>query len=187
VDSAASERLELSLQAPLSAAATNFQGPATLRADKSLAFSRAGESFAIACDLRLRLPAQPARPLPDSGANGAPLQLLAGIEIVLNFLAPDAPDRYFELSAGRQPLRWSGAAPACSLRVVDEWQDVAVRLEAPAAAGFWIAPIETVSISEDGFERVYQGSQILAVWPVELRAGAPWDARLLLHVSPAGS
>ena len=62
-----------------------------------------------------------------------------------------------------------------------------MRLDAPAAAEFWVAPIETVSISEDGFERVYQGSQILALWPVELRPGVPWDARLALHVSPAAS
>jgi alpha-amylase len=190
VDSAASERLEMSLLAPLCAAVAGSPGETTLRAEKSFAFSRAGESFAIACDVRLTHVGQtsgsvPSTPGAELAPNGKPLRFFAGIELVLNFLAPDAHDRYFDLPAGHQPLNWSGAAPASSLRVVDEWQDVAARIEAPAAAEFWIAPVETVSVSEDGFERVYQGSQILAVWPVELHPAAPWDARLTLHVSPA--
>ena len=54
------------------------------------------------------------------------------------------------------------------MRLVDEWQDVAVEIEARGASQLWISPIETVSESEEGFERVYQGSQILGVWNVEL-------------------
>jgi hypothetical protein len=46
----------------------------------------------------------------------------------------------------------------------DGWQKVRITLHAPGTDGFWIAPIETVSESEEGFERVYQGSQILARW-----------------------
>jgi alpha-amylase len=37
----------------------------------------------------------------------------------------------------------------------------------PAAAAWW-SPIETISNSELGFERVYQGSAFVAVWPVRL-------------------
>ena len=185
VDSAASERLEMSLTAPLSAAATGSAAEATLRAEKLFAFARAGDTFSIACDVRLASQGPASRPVPDTPPNGKPLHLFAGIEVVLNFLAPNANDRYFDLPAGRQPLNWCGSAPASSLRVVDEWQDVAARIEAPAAAEFWIAPVETISISEEGFERVYQGSQILAVWPIELSAGANWDARLALHIGPA--
>ena len=69
------------------------------------------------------------------------------------------------------------------LRVVDEWQRVAVALEAPSARNFWIAPIETVSESEDGFERIYQGSQIIAVWPVELQSSAEWTGQLIFRAS----
>ncbi len=75
--------------------------------------------------------------------------------------------------------------PASTLRVVDEWQNVAATIEAPSAGQFWIAPIETVSESELGFERVYQGSQILALWPVELAAGAPWRGEAILRITPA--
>ncbi len=41
---------------------------------------------------------------------------------------------------------------------------------APAATALW-APIETISNSEYGFERVYQGSALAFVWPVELGIG----------------
>jgi hypothetical protein len=68
---------------------------------------------------------------------------------------------------------------------VDEWQDVAVAIDAPAASHLWIAPIETVSESEEGFERVYQGSQILAVWRVQMLPSTNWTAETLLHVTPA--
>ena len=40
----------------------------------------------------------------------------------------------------------------------------------PAADAWW-SPIETVSNSESGFERVYQGSSLLFSWPLRLGAG----------------
>ena len=112
-----------------------------------------------------------------------------GIEIILNFLAPDEPDRYFEFGGGRHLLRWAAAIPGPELpqgrlRVVDEWQNVAATLAAPGASQVWVAPIETVSESEEGFERVYQGSQILAVWPVNFSAGALWRGSVSLHIEP---
>ena len=63
--------------------------------------------------------------------------------------------------------------PAVDLSVVDEWQEINAEIRAPVARNFWILPIETVSESEEGFERIYQGSQVIAVWPVELVPRAP--------------
>ena len=68
------------------------------------------------------------------------------------------------------------------MRLVDEWQDVAVEIEARGASQLWISPIETVSESEEGFERVYQGSQILGVWNVTLDPAEPWSAETVFHV-----
>ena len=78
-----------------------------------------------------------------------------------------------------------GAEIGSRLRVVDEWQNIAVTIEAPGAQELWIAPIETISESEEGFERVYQGSQILAVWPLELTAAKPWTGEISLAVEAA--
>ena len=109
--------------------------------------------------------------------------------MILNFLAPREQDRYFETPGGRHPLAWSaavsGGETGSRLRIVDEWQNVAVTLEAPLAQEFWITPIETISESEEGFERVYQGSQILAVWPLELTGSKPWTAEVSMRVEAA--
>ena len=40
----------------------------------------------------------------------------------------------------------------------------------PPATTWW-SPIETISNSESGFERVYQGSALVFVWPTELAPG----------------
>ena len=138
--------------------------------EKTLSFARTASGFDVHCDVLLRRIAQGAA------------SVYVGIETVVNFLAPSAPDRYFESNGQRFPLRWAASVPASELRVTDEWQGVRVTLSAPAARDYWIAPIETVSEAEDGFERIYQGSQIIAVWPVELAPGGEWNGKLTLKV-----
>jgi len=44
-------------------------------------------------------------------------------------------------------------------------------LRGDPAPRWWIIPIETISQSESGFERVYQGSAILAVWRLPAALG----------------
>jgi 4-alpha-glucanotransferase len=139
-------------------------------AEKAFSFSRTDQGFDVTCDLTLR------RTAPGAAS------VYLGLESVFNFLAPSSPDRYFEIAGARYPLRWGTHVPASDLRVVDEWQGVSVTLSAPGARDFWITPIETVSESEDGFERIYQGSQIIAVWPIELAQGAEWKCRLSVKV-----
>jgi hypothetical protein len=140
-------------------------------AEKKLSFAPTAKGFDVTCEVTL-----------GRTAHGT-ASVNVGIEVILNFLAPSAPDRYFESAGQRYPLRWGAAAPASELRVVDEWQGVSATLDAPGAQNFWIAPIETVSESEGGFERIYQGSQIIAVWPVELAPGAEWKGKLVLSIA----
>jgi alpha-amylase len=139
-------------------------------AEKTFSFAVTPQGFEITCDVALR------RTAPGTAS------MFVGIEVVINFLAPSAPDRYFETHGQHYPLRWGAATPASELRIVDKWQGIGVTLAAPNAQDFWITPIESVSESEDGFERIYQGSQIMAVWPVELAPGAQWNGRLALKV-----
>ena len=144
---------------------------------KRFSFAHDGEGCSVRCTVEL------------SAAGSEPLRAFVGLELVLNLLAPDEPDRYFETAQGRHFLRWTTALPAAppadTLRVVDEWQNVAATIQAPGATEFWVAPIETVSESEQGFERVYQGSQILVLWPVEIATGSPWRGETILRVAPA--
>ncbi|MGB8540185.1 MAG: alpha-amylase/4-alpha-glucanotransferase domain-containing protein [Candidatus Acidiferrales bacterium] len=139
-------------------------------AEKTFSFSALPQGFEIICDVALQ------RTAPGAAS------MFVGLEVVINFLAPSAPDRYFETHGQRYPLRWGASTPASKLRMVDEWQGVSVTLGAPNAQDFWVTPIESVSESEEGFERIYQGSQVMAVWPIELAPGAKWTGRLGLKV-----
>ena len=165
-------RVRLAREGALSQASAGAPTEFPLRAVKTFSFLKTDDGFGVACQFELSL------------RNPEPLRLCVGLEVVLNLLAANEPDRYFECSGERHPLGWRAAVPASELRVVDEWQDVAVTLEARGAHQFWIAPIETVSESEKEFECVYQGSQILAVWPAELSPGAAWAGGIVLRIAP---
>lgn len=111
-------------------------------------------------------------------------ELRGGLELVLNLLAPDAHDRYFVLpgAAVRPRLAWSGEFHGDCLSLVDEWLDLRIDVRVRPAATWWILPIFTVSQSEGGFEKVYQGSAILPHWPV---TGAELRATVRLEFGPA--
>jgi 4-alpha-glucanotransferase len=134
---------------------------------KKFTFGAAPVGCEVACEINLKVKAPLERPI------------ALGIESVINLLAPTEPDRFFETSKGRMNMRFSGSLPASILRMEDGWQRIRVAVHAPHAEQFWIAPIETVSESEEGFERVYQGSQILAVWRLPLTKQKTWSARLV--------
>jgi alpha-amylase len=137
---------------------------------KLFLFGPTPQGCEVSCDISITLSAPLSRPL------------AMGVESVINFLAPADSDRFFETPAGPQNLRFSGILPAPLLRVEDGWQKMRVTLHAPGSQEFWVAPIETVSESEGGFERVYQGSQILAVWRPDFVQHTSFSARLLWRV-----
>jgi len=176
----AGSRIVVEIDSPLEM--PGVDPPRSIHIEKELNFNSNGGDCGINCALRISLP--------ESSA-GEAVKFQAGLEIIVNFLAPNESDRYFEAGEDknreRHPLNWEGETSEQSLRVMDEWQNVSATLEAPTAKKFWICPIETVSESEEGFERVYQGSQILAVWPVELQAGAEWRGQLTLRIAKAHS
>jgi alpha-amylase len=119
---------------------------------KRFSFGPAPNGCEISCEVGLKLKQSLDR------------AVMVGIETVVNLLAPTHPDRFIETSGGPQNLRFSGELPGPILHLQDRWQKLKITLHAPGADNFWLAPIETVSESESGFERVYQGSQILARW-----------------------
>jgi len=106
-----------------------------------------------------------------------PVPLSLGVELVFNLLAPNAPDRYIAAAGERHPLEFAGEIKAPKLELVDEWQGVRLVLEARPECRWWVVPIRTVSQSEAGFEAVYQGSAILAVW--EINASSSPESRWL--------
>jgi hypothetical protein len=144
--------------------------PPRLAITKHFLFGPTPRGCEVSCDVSLSLSWPLGRPV------------LFGIESVINLLAPTEADRFFETPSGPQNLRFCGALPGPILRMEDGWQGIRVALHAPNAEAFWVAPIETVSESEGGFERVYQGSQILALWRPELMEHTSFSTRLLWRV-----
>lgn len=181
VEQATPQETKLAIEAPLRQVLAGVDPGFILRAEKVLQFENQENGIGVRC--RVELAPKPAAA--SQGGSGAPVQFAAGLELVINLLAPNVPDRYIEFAGERKPLEWSGVVEGQRVRLVDEWQDVAVEIEARGASQLWISPIETVSESEEGFERVYQGSQILGVWNVTLDPAQPWSAETAVHLSPA--
>ena len=137
---------------------------------KQYSFSPAPNGFEAACEITLKF------------KETLEKAVAVGIESVINLLAPTEPDRFFETPDGKKNLRFSGVLPGPILRMEDGWQRVRIALNAPLAEVFWVAPIETVSESEEGFERVYQGSQILALWRPPFTTQKTWSTRLVWRI-----
>ncbi|UCD58281.1 MAG: DUF1926 domain-containing protein, partial [Candidatus Hydrogenedentota bacterium] len=94
------------------------------------------------------------------------------VELNLTLLAGESEDRYYEIpsvSLRQNRMNSIGTLDSVSLvRLVDRWTNIAIVIQYEPAATFWRFPIETVSQSEGGFERTYQGSSVTAVWPLSL-------------------
>jgi len=111
-----------------------------------------------------------------------------GVEFDFNMLAPDAEDRYTEIDGLRPPLPTLGAvaetSPASTVAYIDEYQKLGIRLEADHAAKIWRMPIHTVSLSEGGFEKVFQGNCTLFIFEKALSAGQELSVKFELFAGP---
>ena len=116
-----------------------------------------------------------------------PVDLMFGVELCAGLMAGDAHDRYYDMP-GRvladRRLRSSGEeSDVTTFRLVDEWLGIELACMLDRPAELWRFPIETVSLSEAGFERLYQGSVITPVWRItleqELSFGVTQQIRLI--------
>ena len=83
------------------------------------------------------------------------------------------PSAWFEAGGVRGRHDGSGTSDAVtSFAQGNDYVGVSVETALSEPAALWWAPVETISNSEGGFERVYQGAGILVSWPVSLRPGA---------------
>ena len=110
-----------------------------------------------------------------------PLECRLGVEWAITMLGGGGnPEAWWEVDGARASHDGSGASSGIqSVAQGNQWLGVALGTTvSPAAADAWHAPIETVSNSEAGFERVYQGSALLLSWPVSIAPGARWTATI---------
>ncbi|MBT9140153.1 MAG: Alpha-amylase 1 [Dehalococcoidia bacterium] len=103
------------------------------------------------------------------------LTVMFAVEFNINFLAGQAPDRYYSVPGvelNESNLSSSGELQQVEqIGLVDEWLGISTQFNFAQAVKLWRMPLETVSQSEDGMERVYQGSTLLPAWQLGLQPG----------------
>ncbi|MBI5960865.1 MAG: DUF1926 domain-containing protein, partial [Chloroflexi bacterium] len=144
-----------------------------VRVSKTLKFRRGDDSYR--CDYRV------------TNLADAPVTLRFGVELVSGFDGGQNPE-YCGLTI-------NGSAEAKSLAVAAEYPAVTehtttttlrtmaltTRLDHPCT--LWAFPLETITNSEAGYERGYQGTVYLHLWNLTLAAGASWQGGLTQQVS----
>ncbi|MBI2894992.1 MAG: DUF1926 domain-containing protein [Deltaproteobacteria bacterium] len=126
-----------------------------------------------------------------SRIEGPALPLTFAIESAWTLLGGDDPERFYEvpgqsLSDLDHQLRsrgtWSGVG---DVRVIDRRSGFKMTFAPSLGADAWRFPLETVSQSEEGFERNYQGTVLAFAWRAELAQGAaPLRVKLGLRFDP---
>jgi len=110
-----------------------------------------------------------------------------GTEFNFSLLAGNAQDRYYDIpghTLDKKNLASSGETNNVrQVSLVDEWLRLRLTMEFGEPAELWRAPVETVSQSEAGFERVYQSSMVMPVWRISLPPGKSWTMELGVNVA----
>ncbi len=96
------------------------------------------------------------------------------------------PAAWWDTDGDRVAFDTSGAiGPATSIACGNDAVGVTVRALAAEPCDIWWASVDTISISEDGFERTHQGSGLTFVWPLDLAPGSERTVAVRLAVSTA--
>ncbi len=112
-------------------------------------------------------------------------EVTLGVEFGLSLLAGSAPDRYYysperEKVGNLSTVERFGGLRSFGLR--DEWQGIDLRLVFSREVDLCTYPVETISRSEGGVERVYQSSCVVPFFSLRLARGKLWEAEIRLEV-----
>jgi alpha-amylase len=118
-----------------------------------------------------------------------PTNLRFGIELNWGIVGGDSPRSYLEVESQRRDLDdFGGDTGVSALAIGSTLPDLAgeVQLALDRAANLWHFPLEVVSNSEAGYERIYQGTCTFLWWDVLLEPGRPWKANLTFCLNQLG-
>jgi alpha-amylase len=109
-----------------------------------------------------------------------------GTEFNFSLLAGNSHDRYYDIPGhvlDKRNLASSGETNNVNqVSFVDEWLRLKLTLVFNQPAILWRAPVETVSQSESGFERVYQSSLVMPIWRISLGPNTSWETEIAVKV-----
>lgn len=112
---------------------------------------------------------------------------LFGPEFNFAMLGGDSPDRYYfsteKTLEGTALISKNIEKNIKSLSVVNEYDGFKLEVKTEEAADYWRFPVETVSLSEAGFERVYQSSVVIPFYDIKLAAGEEKEMTFQLKIS----
>jgi len=165
--------------------------PAKRKDGATIALERAGTVEGIPVLLRKEITAAASSPsflvrYHITNKSAEELNTTFGSEFNFSLLAGNAHDRYYHLpghTLEKRNLASTGETNNVSeARLVDEWLPITVSLGFDRPATFWRAPVETVSQSEAGFERVYQSSMVMPLWRISLGPGKTWEMEIRVGI-----
>lgn len=139
-----------------------------------------------------------------------PVRLWFAPEFNVNLLAGDAPDRYYYVPQGASRASKNGGKASGGTAVMaetevklrskklisrdtlkdvsgiglrDEWMAIDYQLTWDKSGDVWRFPVETVSQSEAGFEKVYQSSAVFPNWQIDLSPKGNWQVQITQRIS----
>ena len=116
-----------------------------------------------------------------------PVRLWWAGEFNFTLLAGDAEDRYYDCpghTLENSRLISEGALNDVETFVMrDDWHKFQLTFSFSPRMALWRFPVETVSQSEDGFERTYQGSCLLAHRRLNLAPGQSAEHAIRLKIT----
>jgi alpha-amylase len=94
------------------------------------------------------------------------------VDLNMTVLSPIGPDRWLGVDGDRRaPAERRDELGVEQVELGDATRDLRLVIEPSEPAGVWAFPVETVSSSESGFERTYQGTCLTFRWGMALDAG----------------
>jgi len=104
--------------------------------------------------------------------DGQDLKVNFGIENNFNFQAGHAEDRFILVDGRRHNNSYLDSPgrhyEARSYALIDQYRDLGLAVTSNRPGQVWHLPIRTVSLSENGFEEVYQGTTVVTVYHLAL-------------------
>ncbi len=143
-----------------------------IRVSKAFAFRRGDDSFRCTYTV--------------TNLSDAPVDVRFAVELATGFDGGQALDLCW-LTVNGAADRQSLAAQLEQLNVtqhtsVSSIRSLAVTTRLDRPCTLWTMPLETVTNSESGYERGYQGTAYLHIWPLHLEPGAGWTGSITQQV-----
>jgi alpha-amylase len=107
-----------------------------------------------------------------ANTSAKPIDLWFGVEFNFGLQAGHAEDRFYYSKNGALKEKYLDARAMMEdvrfIGMKDLWRGLDIQIELDKNSSIWRFPIETISLSEAGFEKVYQSSVIFPNWKINL-------------------